>query len=233
MSLGTLRRPGSVKGGNSLSRPSTISGLSVRNGRARSGRSLGWPETIRTLLSTLWRLAHANLRQPLLPWWWLCAATGLLSACAAVPPPAVPDSVSPPARFVLEGRLTVSDGAQAFAGRFRWQRTDNTEEIALIAPNGSIVGILRFEAEGARLLLADGTEQTAATPEALFGKLIDMPLPPLTEWRRALWTPASGCHDGWCWRTQPHTGTPWPQRVMAEREPWRLTLVIDERSELP
>jgi outer membrane lipoprotein LolB len=102
-----------------------------------------------------------------------------LAACA---PMALREhaSVAPRAlmpAFLLEGRLSATDGQQAASGRVEWEHAPQTDRLTLLSPLGQIVARLESSPEGARLLSADGTQRDAPSADALLPEVLGIEVP--------------------------------------------------------
>ena len=120
------------------------------------------------------RVAHA--RRGLLVG--VCAAL-TLAACAPMAPrehASVAPRVLMPA-FLLEGRLSATDGQQAASGRVEWEHAPQTDRLTLLSPLGQIVARLESGPEGARLLSADGTQRDAPSADALLPEVLGIEVP--------------------------------------------------------
>lgn len=112
-----------------------------------------------------------------------------LGACAPLPAPADhPPAVrhAQPA-FLLEGRMSATDGQQAASGRIEWEHAPHTDRLTLLNPLGQIAARLDSDAAGATLLTADGQRIVAASADALLPQVlgVDVPVARLRLWVQA------------------------------------------------
>lgn len=113
------------------------------------------------------------------PWFILLSLvlSVLLSACAA------PQRASPEASaFHRDGRFSITltslDGSQeAVQGGFSWTETEAGLRLDLTNPMGSTLARITVGSEGAVLQHRDGTQETAAHPDALVEKVVGSPIP--------------------------------------------------------
>ncbi len=108
----------------------------------------------------------------------VCAALAL-AACAPMAPREDTGRAArvPMPAFLLEGRLSATDGQQAASGRVEWAHAPQTDRLTLFSPLGQIVARLDSGPEGARLLSADGTRRDAASADALLPQVLGIELP--------------------------------------------------------
>ncbi len=177
----------------------------------------------------------------------------VLAACAPLPPKGDTAAASRRAlpAFVLEGRLSASDGEQAATGRVEWQHTPGADSLTLITPLGQIAAQLDSDAGGARLVSADGRRIDAASADLLLPQVlgIEVPVARLALWvqaapddsaevrlRDAHGRPALLVDHGWRIDYQ-HYADDSPQALPARldisRGDARLRLVIDSWTPLP
>lgn len=111
----------------------------------------------------------------------LLAAAGALLAAACAPLP-VRDGVTPVPRtvwpaFLIDGRLSATDGREAASGRFEWSHAPAQDRLTLFSPLGHIVARLDGSPGGASLLAADGSRRDAADVDALLPAVLGIELP--------------------------------------------------------
>lgn len=177
----------------------------------------------------------------------------VLAACAPLAPmgdiAAARRSALP--AFLLEGRLSASDGQQAATGRVEWQHAPGADSLTLITPLGQVAAQLDSDAGGARLVSADGRRLQAASADLLLPQVlgIEVPVARLALWvqaapddagevrlRDAHGRPALLVDHGWRidYRSyaddSPHA---LPARIDISRGDTRLRLVIDSWTPLP
>ena len=179
------------------------------------------------------------------------SALCVLLVIAACTPLAVrsPDSVAARQRstgFLLEGRISATDGQQNVSGRVTWQHASYLDEWTLYSPLGNIVGQLRHvPAQGAVLRMADGTQYREDNVQTMLPRLlgVDAPVSALADWVQATpqvsarvlayddaGRPARMSEGGWIVEYPAYadnTGSALPKRVVISRGETRLTLVID------
>ena len=77
----------------------------------------------------------------------------VLAACAPIAPReaagAAPRALMP--AFLLDGRMSATDGRQAASGRVEWEHATHTDRLTLLSPLGQIVARLDSGPDGARL----------------------------------------------------------------------------------
>ena len=110
----------------------------------------------------------------------------VLAACAPLTPreaAGVAPRVLMPA-FVLDGRMSATDGRQGASGRVEWEHTGQTDRLTLLSPLGQIVARVDSDADGARLTSADGSQRDAPSADALLPEVlgIDVPSDRLPRW---------------------------------------------------
>lgn len=107
-----------------------------------------------------------------------CIALTLV-ACAPMAPReharVAPRALMP--AFLLEGRLSATDGQQAASGRVEWEHAPQTDRLTLLSPLGQIVARLDRGPEGARLLSADGAQRDASSADALLPEVLGIEVP--------------------------------------------------------
>ena len=79
--------------------------------------------------------------------------------------------------FLLEGRLSATDGQQAASGRVEWAHAPRTDRLTLFSPLGQIVARLDIDADGARLASADGTQRVAPSADELLPEVLGVEVP--------------------------------------------------------
>lgn len=110
----------------------------------------------------------------------LAAAAALLAgACAPLP---VRDGVAPAPRmlrpaFLIDGRLSATDGREAASGRFEWSHAPAQDRLTLFSPLGHVVARLEGGPGGASVLAADGSRRDAADVDALLPAVLGVELP--------------------------------------------------------
>ncbi|MCK2089835.1 lipoprotein insertase outer membrane protein LolB [Thauera aromatica] len=185
----------------------------------------------------------------------LAALAGALAlgACAPLPAPADhPAAVrhAQPA-FLLEGRMSATDGQQAASGRIEWEHAPHADRLTLLNPLGQIAARLDSDAAGATLLTADGQRIVAASADALLPQVlgVEVPVARLRLWVQA--APGAGAEirqrDGYGrpqllidqgWRidylayTDDSAGAP-PARLDISRGDHRIRLIIDSWTAYP
>ncbi|MFP5402261.1 MAG: lipoprotein insertase outer membrane protein LolB [Gammaproteobacteria bacterium] len=109
-----------------------------------------------------------------------------LAACAPLAPRETVGAAARPLMnaFLLEGRLSATDGRQAASGRVEWEHAAQADRLTLLSPLGQIVARLDSGPDGARLLSADGTQRDAASADALLPEVlgVDVPSARLPRW---------------------------------------------------
>jgi outer membrane lipoprotein LolB len=107
------------------------------------------------------------------------AAALVLAACAPIvprqPADAAPRALMP--AFVLDGRMSATDGRQAASGRMEWEHAAQTDRLTLLSPLGQIVARLDSGPDGARLTSADGTQREASSADALLPEVLGIEVP--------------------------------------------------------
>lgn len=107
------------------------------------------------------------------------AAALVLAACAPMAPReavAVAPRAPMPA-FLLDGRMSATDGRQAASGRVEWEHAARTDRLTLLSPLGQIVARLDSGPDGARLTSADGTQRDAPSADALLPEVLGIEVP--------------------------------------------------------
>lgn len=92
----------------------------------------------------------------------------------------------------LQGRISLDDGDQGGSGKLQWDVKSGSSELDFHGAMGRGAWRLQVGAEGALLMMADGTEQTAASVNELVQESMGWPIPvnALQWWVRGL--PAPG-----------------------------------------
>lgn len=90
--------------------------------------------------------------------------------------------------FLIEGRLSATDGREAASGRFEWSHTPAQDHLTLFSPLGQIVARLDGSSTGASLLTADGSRRDAADIDTLLPAVLGIELPAA---RLPLWVQAA------------------------------------------
>jgi len=129
-----------------------------------------------------------------------CAAVLLLSACAAVPPPA--DTLQPLYQqrlarlgqideWILDGRLAVNDGEDGGSGELRWHQTATSTRMDFHGALGRGAWRLQADPGGAGLSFADGRQAWADSVDELVRSEAGWPIPvaSLAWWVRGLAAP--------------------------------------------
>ena len=118
----------------------------------------------------------------------LLVSVVLLGGCASLSAPEAPA----PARarlaaFALEGRFSLRQGEQSYAGRLSWQHAGAENVVLLASPFGQGLAEIATDASGARLTASDGKVYAAADSVALTTQVLGYPLPidRLVDWLRA------------------------------------------------
>jgi len=103
----------------------------------------------------------------------------LFTACAPLPVreglASAPRVVQP--AFLIEGRLSATDGREAASGRFEWLHAPAHDRLTLFSPLGQIVARLDGAPTGASLLSADGSRRDAADVDTLLPAVLGIELP--------------------------------------------------------
>lgn len=103
----------------------------------------------------------------------------VLAACAPIAPReaagAAPRALMP--AFLLDGRMSATDGRQAASGRVEWEHATHTDRLTLLSPLGQIVARLDSGPDGARLTSADGTQRDAPSADALLPEVLGIEVP--------------------------------------------------------
>jgi len=114
------------------------------------------------------------------------AAALVLAACTPLVPRETANAAARPLMpaFQLDGRMSATDGRQAASGRVEWEHAPQTDRLTLLSPLGQIVARLDSDADGARLMSADGTQRDAPSADALLPEVlgIDVPSARLPRW---------------------------------------------------
>ncbi|MEI2416982.1 outer membrane lipoprotein LolB [Orrella sp. JC864] len=127
-------------------------------------------------------------------WWghWrlalLCAACGVLAACAS---PRPVDGQQDEYSFSRTGRFAVriedpNAQPEAVQGGFAWRDEGRRLVLDLANPFGSTLARVESDARGARLTRANGQQVEAADPDALVAEVLgsDIPVAGLRDWLR-------------------------------------------------
>jgi outer membrane lipoprotein LolB len=127
--------------------------------------------------------------------WLATAILVLLSACATIVPPTATDVATRDtvAEFMLEGRISATDGESAASGRLEWAHTAGTDTWLLFSPLGQIVAQLVATDAGASLRTADGQTVFGSSAEAMLPELLAVPAPVdgLVHWVQAVPRPGA------------------------------------------
>lgn len=181
------------------------------------------------------------------------AAALALAACAPLAPREPSRAAPRPllSAFVLDGRLSATDGRQAASGRVEWEHTPRADRLTLLSPLGQVVARLDSDAAGARLLSADGSRREAASADALLPEVlgIEVPAARLPRWvqgapeadaqirqRDAAGRPLLVIDQGWridYLAYQDERPEALPARLDISRGDARIRLLIDSWTALP
>ncbi|MDX9885820.1 lipoprotein insertase outer membrane protein LolB [Thauera sp.] len=181
------------------------------------------------------------------------AAALALAACAPIVPRETPSAALRPLMpaFLLDGRLSATDGRQAASGRVEWEHAPQTDRLTLLSPLGQIVARLDSDPAGARLLSADGTRRDAPSADALLPEVlgIEVPSARLPRWvqgapdagaqireRDALGRPQLVIDQGWRIDYLAYAddrSDALPARLDISRGEARIRLIIDSWTALP
>ncbi|NLF54512.1 MAG: outer membrane lipoprotein LolB [Thauera phenolivorans] len=177
----------------------------------------------------------------------------LLAGCAPLTraPMLAPASRSAASAFLLEGRISATDGTRAASGRIEWRHAPGGDRWTAYSPLGQIAARLESDADGARLLSADGSVLEADSAQTLLPQVIgvEVPVDRLALWVQAV--PADGAEvrhtdargrpglvidQGW--RIDYHAyagpdGDAAPARLDVSRGDARIRLVIDQWTPAP
>ena len=185
---------------------------------------------------------------------WLGAATLIaLSGCATLTPPSEHGVASRDAAsaFLLEARISATDGDRAASGRLEWEHAADADIWLLFSPLGQVVAQLVATDAGATLRTADGQMLTGHSAEAMLPELLGVPAPTdgLTHWVQAIpragarvlatdlaGRPARISDAGWIIDYPEYaTESPdaMPRRIDARWGDARIRLVIDNWTVLP
>jgi outer membrane lipoprotein LolB len=116
----------------------------------------------------------------------------LTAACAVLPPEGAEPTESPlpePApAFDAAGRLAVRGPDNAFSGAFRWRHAPGNDLLELSSPFGQKLAELAVDADGARLVTAQGERHNEASLDALAARVlgVELPLAHLPAWLQGL-----------------------------------------------
>ena len=118
----------------------------------------------------------------------------IVSACAAIPRELPRVDPAAATAFGLEGRINLRVPKEVFPGRVRWQHADTFDELWFFSPLGSTVAHLSRDAQGARLVTAEGREYQSTDLHRLAYDVLgwDLPLEGLPYWVRGLPWPQAG-----------------------------------------
>lgn len=172
-----------------------------------------------------------------------------LAGCAHVEVAVAPETfntVEPVREFRLDGRLAVKTASQNLSGSLAWRRAGGEEVLLLSGPLGQGAVEMRRQDGMLVLRLADGTELSDASDEALMERAIGLrlPLAGLVWWLSALPRPgaefaataagdgrlASLEQDGWrieYGRYRQLDGRWLPGRIFARQGELEFRLVVD------
>ncbi|MGB7482767.1 outer membrane lipoprotein LolB [Castellaniella ginsengisoli] len=179
--------------------------------------------------------------------WPALALAGLLAACAT------PQRIDGPGpAFERQGRFAVNlqpAGAAPYAaqGGFSWRDDGRLLRLDLVSPLGGILARIQVESGRAMLERADGSRESAPTPDELLALVWGHPMPVsgLRYWMRGEAAPGlvvdarhdaqdrltSLRQDGWEVRLSDYDGQG-PGRVRLSRQDeqglWRLQLIADK-----
>jgi outer membrane lipoprotein LolB len=177
----------------------------------------------------------------------------LFTACAPLPVreglASAPRVVQP--AFLIEGRLSATDGREAASGRFEWSHAPAHDRLTLFSPLGQIVARLDGAPAGASLLSADGSRRDAADLDTLLPAVLGIELPAARLPRWVQGAPDTGAEvratdeagrplliidQGWridYLGYADHSAAALPQRLDISRGDARVRLMIDSWSALP
>ena len=111
--------------------------------------------------------------------WLVITALLILSGCASLVPPQDGEAIERKlfSRFLLEGRLSATDGERGASGRLEWERAAGTDSWLLFSPLGQVVAQLVADDTSATLRTADGQTLTGRSAEAMLPELLGVPAP--------------------------------------------------------
>lgn len=140
-----------------------------------------------------------------------------------------------PSAFALAGRIVVAQGNRRDYGQIDWQHRPDRDRLLVASPLGQGVAELRRDADGARLLMADGRQQLAPDWETLAAELFGAPLPldRLPQWLSGEPLPPG---SGWTLeilRYQSDAPDALPALIELRRGETSVRVRIDEWSPLP
>jgi len=119
----------------------------------------------------------------------------LLSGCVANPPLPSRPSLAAINAFAFSGRVSVRQDESRHHASIDWRHTSAKDEILLTTPLGQGLAEITRDADGARLLLADGRRFAAADWSALSEEIFGFRLPLKTSARWLLGM--TGDTEGW------------------------------------
>lgn len=101
------------------------------------------------------------------------------------------DKLAAVAEWGLKGKISLDDGDQGGSGKLQWDVGPDESELGFHGAMGRGAWNLKMGPEGARLKLADGTEQTATDVNELIREHVGWPVPlgALQWWARGLAAP--------------------------------------------
>jgi outer membrane lipoprotein LolB len=145
--------------------------------------------------------------------------------------------------FVLSGRIGVTLEGRGFHGNLRWRHGTAGDEALISSPLGQAVARIDVDAQGARLVSADGQRLEAPDAEALTEKALGwtLPLAGLPHWSRGNPVPgrafrtlsdAEFTQDGWNVSLE-RTADGTPQRIELRRDNLSVRLAIDRWENMP
>lgn len=178
--------------------------------------------------------------------------SGWLAACNTLAP--VPLRPAPfvqhvgATAFEMQGRISVSDGAQAAHLVFHWHRTAGEDLISFDTPLGQTLAQIRVTPDMAVLQEANGRRTLAATADELAARVVGAPVPVsrLADWLQAVAGPSATvqrrddqgrigliAEHGWLVAYPEYSSAApaaMPRRVEASRGDVSVRVVIDEWS---
>ena len=102
-----------------------------------------------------------------------------VSGCAATVERTSTDVAFPIARslYTVTGRLSARHGAEGLSANFQWRHDRDRDELELSSPLGQTVARLTGNADGVRMIAADGRVETAGDWQVLTMRGLGWPLP--------------------------------------------------------
>lgn len=123
------------------------------------------------------------------------AFTLLLTGCMSLHPRSEPP---PHSEWVAKGHILLQTNKKSERAHLHWYQQAENTHLSLIGPLGSGRIELTITPTGTRLSRSDGSQEYAATPEALIAQLHYWPVPvtPATQWIRGL-ADSEATHKHW------------------------------------